>query len=258
MSTPNFQFGPPAGVHAGMPAQSSQPAPQQAVSNVQDPTRVTVGPVVISFPNVFVPRARPNAKPDDVPKYSAEFIIFPDNPNANAIMTSLMGAAEIACQAKFKRSITTMEKQPLRNYQIRDETKQGWFFGANSPRKPAVLAGNPPEPVVDPDAIYGGALVYVNVKAEGYDVEGGKGVKFYLNSVWKVADGTPLAPPRDGRSDFAEFLHLVPPTPAAVYAPPVAPVQQYAAPPAYQQVPPAYQVPPMQYGQPQMPGYPQQ
>jgi hypothetical protein len=198
--------------------------------------------------------------------YSAELICFAENPAYQTIYQKLMTAANIVCQDKFKRSIDTLEKQPLRPIKIRPgmETRNGFFFGANSNAQygaPKVYVGNPAVPVTDPDVIYPGAIVYVTVKAGAYDSNGNKGVKFYLNGVLKAADGTPLVAPRDGARDFDGIMAELPVTPAqqSFQAPPAAgydPAQQHQAPPAAPQMP-GY--PPQGYAQPPVmppvPGY---
>ena len=266
MSQPNFQFGPPAGIGAGMPTQSVQPAAPQG-QPVNDPTRVTVGPVVISYPNLFIPRRKDAKDPNSPMTYSAEFLIYHDNPKGQQLINQLMAAADIVCQEKFKRSIHTMEKKPVRDLAVRQSDKPGFFFSANSSNKPTVLAGNPPMPVTDSEVVYAGSLVYVAVKAAAYENNGNRGIKFFLNSVWKVADGTPLVAKRDALADFQGVMGEVgqyaaapvqaapqayyPPQPQMAQVPPMPgqPPMAYGMPPGY---------PPAAYGQPQMPGYPQQ
>lgn len=244
-------FGPPPGV-GGLPPQSTTPAPQQQ-AQADDPTRVVVGPCVISYPYLFTPRLPQNPKPGDEPKYSAEFIVYQEMPEFNAIYQKLMTAANAASMEFFKKPITAIEKQGIRNLSVRMPDRQGIFFSANSMKKPNLLVGNPAVPVTDPDTLYPGAIVYVNVKAAAYDVDGGKGVKFYLNSILKAADGPRLAPERDASQDFAGVMQFIPPTPATQqFAPPQA---DYQAPPAAPQYPPQPGYPPApQFGQP--PAYP--
>lgn len=263
MSQPNFQFGPPAGIGAGMPQQSVQPAAPQG-QPVNDPTRVTVGPVVISYPNLFIPRRKNSKDANSAMTYSAEFLIYSDNSKGQQIINQLMAAADIVCQEKFKRSIHTMEKKPVRDLAVRQSDRPGFFFSANSTNKPTVLAGNPPMPVTDSEVVYAGAIVYVAVKAAAYEAEGNRGIKFYMNSVWKVADGTPLVAKRDALADFQGVMGEVgqytaapavqqpyyPPQPQMAQVPPM-----QGQPPVAYGMPPGY--PPAAYGQPQMPGYPQ-
>jgi hypothetical protein len=98
---------------------------------------------------------------------------------------------------------------------IRDlAEKEGWagepglFIRANSTKKPLVRKGKPPQPVVDEDEVYAGAIVYAGLNASAYEAQGNKGIKFYLNEVLVVADGPRLAPERsslDGMIDQIEF-----------------------------------------------------
>lgn len=257
-------FGPPPGVNPAMPTHSSAP-PVSSQAKADDPTRVVVGPLVISYPNLFIPRRKDSKDPSSPLVYSAELICFAENPAYQTIYQKLMTAANIVCQDKFKRSIDTLEKQPLRPIKIRPgmEARNGFFFGANSNAqygKPNVYVGNPAVPVTDPDVIYPGAIVYVTVKAGAYDSNGNKGIKFYLNGVLKAADGTPLVTPRDGARDFDGVMAEMPATPPqqSFQAPPMSgydPAQQYQAPPTHSYPP---QGAPMVANVPQMPGYPPQ
>lgn len=250
---------------------------------------------MISYPSVFVPKKKLNAKPDDPLQYAAEFLVYmpPNDQHQHAVATAiyqkLTTAANYASQAKFSKNA---DHPSFRNKCIRDLAERngdfppGFFFSARSTSKPQVLVGNPPVPCTDPAEIYPGAIVYVSVNAGTYDTDGNKGVKFYLNAILKAADGPRLAPERDAADDFKDVLaHMpvtnVPPAMASIpqfqqtpvqYPPQQQgydmmgqPVQQYApVQPAYampgqpnvQQWPPQ-QMPPG-YGMPVMPGFPQQ
>jgi hypothetical protein len=249
MSSP---FGMPPGVSAAMPAQSHNPMPQNPTTQMED--RLTVGPCIISYPALFVPKEKmgdPSQK-----QYSAEFIVLMETPEQHAqaqqIYQRMMTVANTVSQHKFQRNADTFRNKCLRPLSERKgfESRPGFFFSAksiadpNKPQnKPDVLIGNPPVHATDPDQVYAGALVYCTVKAYAYDNGGNQGVGWFLNSVLKVGDGPRLAGDRDAASDYADILASMPVSqPAPVYAPP-----GYAAPPAY---------PPQAYGQPAAPAMP--
>lgn len=278
----NPMFGPPPGVNAAMPAQSHNPMPQNPTAQLED--RLTVGPCIISYPNLFVPKYKMGAK--DGPKfYGAEFIVLMETPEQQAqaqqIYQRMMTVANTLAQAKFQRNADQFRNKPIRGLNERKgfENRPGFFFSAKTGEqyKPDVLIGNPPVVATDPDQVYAGSIVYCTVRAGTYDEGGNTGVKWFLNSVLKVGDGPRLAGERDAASDYADVLanmpvtqQMAPPTyaspagyappayppqaygqPAAPAAPAYAPPQQYGMPPQGYAAPPAFQSPPM-------PGYPQQ
>lgn len=197
-------FGAPTGIGANMPAQSTAPQQPQAAD---DPTSIVVGPVVISYPKLFVPEIN-KRKPTDPPKYSGEFLVYASERAAQDIYSKLMAATQAAIQAFWPGKNVTLSRSPVRNLAEKNNQSYppGFFFRANSPRKPSVLKGNPMVHVTDPDEIYPGAICWVQIKAAAFDTDGSKGVKFYLNSVLKAADGPRLVPERDGMADFAAHL----------------------------------------------------
>ncbi len=272
-------FGPPPGVTGALPVQSHSPAPAPQDAPQQD-TRVVVGPCVLSYPRIFTPQHKMGDKTNPL-EYSAEFLVYQSNPAMQAIYQKLYTVANTVAMSVFRLPIEKLSRSPIRSLAEKNDSKEpGFFFKASSSaeRPPKVLVGNPPQPCMDPEAFYAGAIVYVSINCGTYDKGGNRGVKFYLNSVLKSADGERLAPVRSGAEDFAEVLASMPQTPA-VFAPPVQqgfampPQQQYAAPPQQhfgipgQQGFPAtphpgyvqqHVVPPQGYAMPPMPGYPQQ
>jgi hypothetical protein len=252
---------------------------------------LSIGPFVLSYPSLFVPKAKMGEKlqPGQLPtmRYSGEFMVYMDSPEAGAIYQKLTEAANIIAMQKFGKTTDSpiFRNKPVRNLQEREkyQGKPGFFITANSSQKPAVVVGNPPVAVTDPEDLYAGCLVYINIAPFAYDAEGSKGVKWFLNSVWKVGEGPRLSVERDGASDFAHLVgqvpvNVLPSGHAAQAVPPAAdmppwmqqqvavpqpafqnmPAQpQYAVPPGYAQpqqqyaAPPQYQMPP---GMPPMPG----
>lgn len=209
MSNP---FGAAPGVHAGMPVQSTMAAAPQKESATP---RVTIGPFVLSYPNLFVARQKMGQpKPGEQPsmQYSCELLCYSSNPQAGAIYNALMQAANAVSMAKFGKSADSamFRNKPIRSLAERENSAEpGFFLSARTTQKPSVVVGSPPVACTDPDELYAGCHVYVNVTPGTYDFEGNKGVKWYLNSVWKVAEGPRLAPVRDAASDFASLVGTV-------------------------------------------------
>lgn len=282
MSNP---FGAAPGINPGMPVQATMPLPQPQVA-AQDKIRLTVGPFVLSYPSLFVPKKKMNEKlqPGQQPtlKYSAELICYMDSPEAQAIYQKLAEAANAMCMQKFGKTFDSpmFKNKPIRNLAEREkyEGKPGFFISAKSSQKPGVVVGNPPVLATDPDDLYAGCLVYADIAPGFYDSDGNKGINWYLNNVWKVGEGPRLSENHDPVSAFSHLIGVVPVSVAQPsYAPPAEAMPpwmqqqavqqpQYAVPPQqYGQVPPGYMAappgippmpgaPPAGYGQPVMPG----
>lgn len=258
MSSP---FGMPPGVSPGLPAQSVTPAPQGQPAAAER-LRITVGPFVLSYPSLFVPKAKMGEKlqPGQAPtlRYSAELMCYADAPEAGALYAKLTEAANQVCLPKFGKTVDSpvFRNKPVRNLAEREKYvgKPGFFISAKCSQKPSVVVGNPPVAVVDPEELYAGCIVYANITPATYDNES-KGVMWFLNSVWKVGEGPRLAIERDPSSDFAHLVGVVP----VSVGQPVAPAMPDMPPWMQQQVvpqmpPQQYQMPPQQYGQ-VPPGY---
>ena len=241
-----------------------------------DPTRVIVGPLVLSYPALFTPRAGDEAGQE--PRYSAEFWVYADNQRAGEINGKLVSAMTAACAEKGvpynAHSMPALKPvDPAKT-----DGKQVWFFRANSNMAPELYVkranGGSLEPANPSDNMYAGCIVYVALKAAYYNFQpqaGGvaKGVKFYLNSVCQTGDGPRLATKPDFSAAFnaphvtvSEFT--TPPSAATAFAShpgmapaPPAPQWQQAAPtppaPPWQQATPAPPAPQWQQAAPAPP-----
>lgn len=276
-------FGAPAGIGGGMPQQSTTPLPSQPTAST--PERVTVGPVVLSYPKLVTPD-RQGDDGDEEAKYSAELYIYHSNPELQKIMTQLQGAVSYVVQAKWPQGAPRFPNLPIRELSEKDPSKYtgppGFFIRANSTQRPWLGVGRERRPPVDDDEIYAGCLVYVGLTANAYQFKDKKngnelrGVKWYLNSVLKVGDGPRLAGRVDGAKDFEgvmdniqfQFQQPDPVQQAGMtqYAPPQQmmppgyPPQGFAPPAAMTGYPPQQMMPPQGYPPQQMvpPGYPPQ
>lgn len=227
-------------------------------TTVDDPTRVVVGPLTLSYPALFTPRASEEGGQDA--RYSAEFWLYSDNPHAAEIHSKLSAAMAAACAEKnVQYNPHTMPAvKPVDP--ARTDGKTVYFFRANSQQAPEVYVrrstDGPLEPANAADNMYAGCLVYVSVKAAYYDFRpptGGiaKGVKFYLNAVCQTGDGPRLAAakPNFAAVFSATPMHLseftTPPSQASAFSnAAMAPWQQQAtvapsSPPPWQQQAPA-------------------
>lgn len=255
----------PQPAYGGLPVHSTSPPQHQqnpfGGSEAVD-AAITVGPMILAFPKLFVPETftggdepKAGAKPV-VPQYSCELRMLKDDPRFYEVFRQLHDAANATSMSAFKEPI---DSPKFRNPAIRDMASKkgdnhpaGIFITAKSSQKPGVVMGDPPVLVVDGREIYGGCIVYANIKPAAYDKDRGRGVKWFLNSIWKVGDGTPLATERD---PMAGFQHLVGKVQTNMYQHQPAQPQQYAPQPQQQYAPQhqQYAPQPQQQMPPQMP-----
>jgi len=250
------QFGAAPGINPGMPAQSTSHQTGNSAGK-KEALRINAGPFVLSYPSLFVARKKMGVpKPGEAPslQYSCELMMYSNNPKAGETYQLLTAAANQVCMAKFGKTVDSpiFKNKPVRDLaEKQNATETGFFISARSSQPPSIVIGSPPVTVTNPDDVYAGCFVYVNITPSTYDFEGNRGVKWFLNSVWKVADGPRLAAVRDGAQDFADLVGKVEVN--------LAPTQGYGeAPPMPGQMPPwaqpqQEQLPPWSQKQPGVP-----
>lgn len=164
---------------------------------VMSDLRVVTPEAILSYPALFEPKAMNEGQ---TKKYSAE-LIFPSGTD----LKPLREAAHKAAVAKWGDKIPKKLRSPFRDGSVDREGKPEYegatFISARTTKKPAVVTGPDRVPVSDPETLYGGCKVRCSVTAFAYDNAGNCGVSFYLNSVWKLSDGTRLG--GTGGDDFA-------------------------------------------------------
>jgi hypothetical protein len=153
----------------------------------------------IAFHNLITPRKKKNTDDDE---YSVTLIMdraaTKADPAALAAYTNAKKIVDSIVANKWGDKIKGI-KTPFKNG---DEKNQDIFQGqivmdAKSKLSPQIVDGNrsliTTSSPGDPNSIYSGAYVYVNVTAYPYDVDGNKGISLALNGVQKVKDGPVLA-----------------------------------------------------------------
>ena len=261
------QYAMPPGVNANMPVQSVSHTPPS--HEVSQNSNITVGPFLMNFPKLFRPEVytAKGAKPDPTktPKYSCELWLLRSSPDFDKVYGQLHAALNAVSIAAFKIPWDSpqFERRAIRDLAVKGgDTPPGIFIRPSSSQPPKPVVGNPPRLATE-DEIYSGCFVYANLNPASFSNEG-RGLKWYLNGIWKTADGERLTPERDPVSGFAHLLGQVQTqyraeVPVGMQAPP----QMGQMPPAYphQQYPPQQQMPqypPQQYQQPPMQQYPPQ
>lgn len=172
-----------------------------------DDTRCVTPVCILSYPHLAEPVDPPNAKPGSKKRYQAE-LVFKDPSQ----IQDLKNAANAAVRARWGTKPPRGVKTP---FDTRGEEfgygEGSIFVRANSPKPPGLIRGPRKTPVTDKEAIeeqfYPGCKVICELNASAYELESGqsRGVKFWLNAVWKVGDGERLAPERNAEDAFNDM-----------------------------------------------------
>lgn len=169
-----------------------------------DALKVIVKGAILSYPHLAAPQKGEDGKAD---KFSAAFILLPDNPSIAAVEAALAAAA----QAKWPGKWEAMKRSGKLHWILRggdDSIEKGYpegslFFNARTEKRPGFVyshaepGSNPPRPALVADAdigqvFYPGAVVNVSVGAYAYDRPDKKGVSLGLNNIQFVRDGDRL------------------------------------------------------------------
>lgn len=175
------------------------------MSNETQPTKVIIGPVLLSFLHVWEPQA---INEGDQKKYSVSLIIPKKEKKMIAAINAAIEAAKEAGKAKWGGKIPTKLDLPLRDGDVEkpdlEEYADSFYISAKSNTKPGVVDKNR-KPIMDQEELYSGCFGYVSVNFYPYDVKN-KGVACGLNNIMKSKDGTPLSGRASAEDDFAELV----------------------------------------------------
>ena len=156
-------------------------------------TTFTTGKVRLSYPALFAPKAAPGS---DRLKYSASIIVpKSDKATLKKIQDAVEEAKNLGKTTKWGGKIPAKLKTPLRDG---DEERpddpayaDSYFFNCSSDRKPGIVDRNL-QAILDPEEIYAGCYVRVNVNAYPFDSNGNRGIAMGLNHVQFWMDGDHL------------------------------------------------------------------
>lgn len=158
--------------------------------------RVITPEATLSYPNLFEPRAGLDGQE---PKYSTELIFA-----GGTDLGELKAAAQAVAVAKWGDNIPKNLRSPFRDGDMDREGKPEYegstFISAKSKQRPVILYG-PDRRQAEPDEVYPGCVARVSVTPFAYDVNGNKGVSFFLNNVWVLRGGDMIG--GRGGDDFA-------------------------------------------------------
>ena len=163
--------------------------------------KVITGKVRLSFTkNVFTP--------DEKGSYSIMLLIDKKDKETLAAINGTVEKFKADPKAvsiwgsKFLASF----KSPLRDGDTERDTekypeyKGHYFVNANTYNKPSVVDSKMND-IIDKSELYPGCFGRVSMIPAAFNVDGNKGIKFYLNNVQKLADGPAFGAGRSAVSD---------------------------------------------------------
>jgi hypothetical protein len=179
---------------------------------------LTTGPVILSFPHLFTPRAFRD-EPGKEPKYNACALIDPKLEYMRLTLDAAKAACEKAANTSSKFSADQWKAWkaagsfhwPIQDGNTKPDTpayKGRWFIRAscNADRKPLV-ADRYGRPIADQMEIYPGCIVSMKMEFFSFNYQGmKKGVSVGLYAVQKLAEGDRLD---DRPEDWGNFPSVV-------------------------------------------------
>jgi hypothetical protein len=180
---------------------------------------IATPPGLISFPNVW--EAVENQYKAGKLEFSCSIMIPKQGADLAFLNSEAMKPVQRLWGDKIKKLSQLGNHCPIKDGDLdkdgmpRDEDHPAighWVIKATAGkmRRPFVVDKNN-RPVSDHEEIYGGAIGQLWVKPMAYDMKVGKGVKFILEGVQKIADGKPFG---TEKFDPAKSGHVAPDVPA--------------------------------------------
>ena len=157
--------------------------------------RVITPQATLSYPNLFAPRENQQGKLI----YSAELVFGSDTDLAD-----MKGAATAAAREQWGSNVPKGIRSPFDDRWEQFNYAEGsTFVRTNSQSAPGIVVGPKRSICTNPDEFYPGAIVIAELTARAYDISGSRGVKFFLNNIWKIRDGERLVKAANVADTFA-------------------------------------------------------
>jgi len=146
--------------------------------------RVITPQATLSYPNLFVARENQQGKLI----FSAELIF-----NEDTDLSPLRDAATAASKEQWGSNVPKGIRTPFdERWEQFGYPEGSTFVRTNSQSAPGIIVGPKRSICTDPNEFYPGAVVIAELTARAYDISGSRGVKFFLNNIWKIRDGERL------------------------------------------------------------------
>lgn len=184
------------------------------MAKAKSDTAIVIGPVLLSFPQLFKPKKV--SEDSDVLKYGAKLVIRKDQKDLiKSIQRAMMAAAEAGKEKYkgkkiggpgFKWALRDADKEVAEDGKEHGpETKNCFFLQASSDTAPGVVKRDGKTPIIDPNDIYAGCIVYASVNFFAYNTKGNWGVGVGLNNILKYSDGDRLSGKPSPQQDFKDL-----------------------------------------------------
>lgn len=155
-------------------------------------TTVTLGPVRLSYANIWEPKA---VKPGDPLKYSCRLLIPKENAKAiKEINEAIEAAKQKGIESKWGGKEPPGLKMPLRDGDDPSDSQSGrpenagmFFLNASGNNQPAIV-DRAVKPILDKREVYSGCWAFVNVNFYPYNTNGARGVAVGLGPIQKYKD----------------------------------------------------------------------
>lgn len=175
-----------------------------------DEKKTIISPLVrFSYPTLFQPRPKKDAKPDDKPRYSIVGLLLPldkmDDADKARFRALLNAAVQCGYDRFGKEKVDLLLGDKKFRLPFREDIKSKgypeefkFFIQPWTTNKPGIVStfkgpDNKPLPITDAAAVYAGSWGRLSLRPFAYEESGNKGVAFGLSNVQKVRD--------DGRLD---------------------------------------------------------
>lgn len=147
---------------------------------------------IISFPTLFTPKV---AKGADAAKFGCSILIPPNDPQIAALNAEVAAAKANGCPSGYHGQDECFGAYDVKyaGKDYYDPRFAGWYIfscSAKAEDRPSVVDMNY-NPIIDPGAVYGGMVVYVNAGISYYD-KGKAGIGGWLNGVMITAEDLPM------------------------------------------------------------------
>lgn len=161
---------------------------------MSDQTNLVLGPVRISFPHLFTPKA---PKGSDKEQYSLMCVFDPTTKDGKRLLREIeaaIEAAETEGASKLEKTPLKKQRRPLKDGD--DEFPGDPYFAGkkilqcNNTKQPDIV-DKKKQPIIDEDEVYPGMWAYVHVNMFAYN-NVGVGISASLQNVMKVKDDARL------------------------------------------------------------------
>ncbi len=153
----------------------------------------------LSYPYLLAPNPKAKTK-DGKLKYTCSLVIPPGSD-----MTTMKLAAAECAKEKWGEKVTTMKlKSPFLDAEEKMGPEwKGWtVIRVSTTNQPGVVGPNNSPDGIEPKDIYPGRWAYLTLNPGDYDVDGNRGVSFFLNNVQLLDHDEPIAGRPRATDDF--------------------------------------------------------